>query len=344
MKMASRIMSVAAGFASAWPWGGIAERLAVRLGHAMPENRIVRSFCLHFGFWLLLRNEIVERVAVLSSGGKMLLRLFPGTIQYYFLGAMSHPAEMPVERLLQRALREGDVFFDIGANVGFYTFFAAPLCGESGRIHAFEANPALRENLLRSVELNRFPKCITINSCAAGISHGGEILLYMPFDTPSDDPSGMPSTIQHEWLESGREISVLQISVDGYILENRIARLDIVKIDIEGGELNAFKGMIETFKNTPPAFVICELMGATLSFAAGEYVQRASSAPDPREIIEFMHGQGYQPWHIRPEDGKLDHVCSLDDVENAVSISNVENVCFARAGLQQVRPELYAGL
>ena len=335
-------MSVVAGIASAWPWGGVAERFAVRLGHRMPGSRIVRSFCLHFGLRLLRRNGKVERVAEIAPGGKMLLQLFPGTIQYYFLGAMCHSVEIPVEKLLRGALREGDVFFDIGANVGFYTFLAAPLCGEIGWIHAFEANPALRENLLRSAKLNCFPERIAINSVAVGATHGGEILLYMPSDNPSDNPSGIPSTIQHEWLNSGAEISVPLISIDGYMSENKIVRLDVVKIDIEGGELNAFKGMVETFKNTPPALVICELMAASLSFVEGEFVQRATSAPDPGEIIEFMLGQGYQPWHIRSCDGKLDHVVSLDEVASAVSATNVENVCFARPGLQRARPELYA--
>lgn len=340
--MASRAMSTVAGIASSWPWGGVAERFAVWLGHGAPESRIVRSFCLHFGLQLLRRNGKVERVAEITSGGKMLLHLFPGTIQYYFLGTMCHPVEMPVEKLLRRALREGDVFFDIGANVGFYTFLAAPLCGENGWVHAFEANPALHENLQRSTGLNRSPERIVINSCAVGAAHGGEILLYMPAGNPSGNPSGVPSTIRHEWLDSGEKIPVPLISIDGYMSENKLGRLDVVKIDIEGGELNAFKGMIEAFKNTPPALVICELMAASLSFAEGEFVQRAASAPDPGEIVEFMHGQGYQPWHIRPYDGKLDHVATMDEMNSAISATNVENVCFARPGLKQTRPELYA--
>jgi hypothetical protein len=143
-------------------------------------------------------------------------------------------------------------------------------------------------------------------------------------------------------LNSGSEIPVPLISIDGYMSENKLDRLDVVKIDIEGGELNAFKGMIETFKNTPPALVICEVMGASLSFVEGEYAQRPASAPDAIEIFEFMRNQGYQPWHIRARDGKLDHVCTLEELENIVTTFNVVNVCFARSGLQQTRSELYA--
>lgn len=338
MKIASNIMSFVTKIAATEPWGSTVEQYAVRLGHMAPGSKIVRSFCLHLGFHLLHRNEVVERVAVLSSGGKMLLHLIPNTVQYYFLGTMdSCPIEVPVERLLKRALREGDIFFDIGANVGFYTFLAAPLCGENGWVHAFEANPKLSTNLIRSAGLNRFPKHIVINSKAVGETHGGEIALYLPSNNCS---TGIPSTIQHEWLNSGSKISVPLISIDGYVLENKIVRLDVVKIDIEGGELNAFKGMVETFKNTPPALVICELMAETLSFVKDEgNYRRSASAPGSIEIIKFMGSQGYQPWHIRTRDGKLDHVSSGDEV---VRIASSFNVCFARPGLQQARPELFA--
>lgn len=342
MKLTSRIMSLFAGIAMAGPWKGGIERLAVRFGHLFPGSRVVRSFCLHVGMRLLNCGEKVERIAETSSGGRMLIHLFPGTIQYYFLGAMCHPVEVPVEKLLRRALREGDIFFDIGANVGFYTFLAAPLCREAGWIHAFEANPALHENLLRSARLNDFPERISINSCAVGETHGGEIMLYMPPGNPPDNSSGIPSTIRHEWLDSGSEISVPLISIDGYVSENKVDRLDVVKIDIEGGELSAFKGMMNTFKRMPPALVICELMAETLSFAEGVYVKRAAAASGPGEIVEFMLGQGYQPWHIRALDGKLDNVVSLDEVARSISSSNVENICFAREGLIQARPELFA--
>jgi FkbM family methyltransferase len=326
-------MSFVARIAADEPWCSIVEGFVVRLGHIAPGSRIVRSFCLHY-----VRNK--EKIAVLSTGGKMLLHLDQSTVLYYFLGTMAcSPSEMPVERLLRRALREGDVFFDVGANVGFYTFLAAPLCGLTGGVHAFEANPALKADLIGSVGLNRFSQCIAINAAAVGETHGGECVLYLPSDSYA---ISLPSTLLHEWLNSGPKVTVPLLSIDGYMSEKKLAKLDVVKIDIEGGELNAFKGMIETFKTVPPALVICELMHSSMSFEKGKSLQRSTFAPDAIEIIKFMRARGYQPWHIRAYDGRLDHICTQDEIENIVSTSNIMNICFARFGLQQVRPELYS--
>jgi len=319
----------------------MAEETTVRLGHLAPKSRIVRSFCLHFGLSLLRRNESVERIATLSSGGRMLLHLHPGTIQYYFLGTMdSCPVEVPVEQLLRRALRKGDVFFDVGANVGFYTFLAATLCGKAGSVHAFEANPGLKADLVSSVSLNECPERIAINAVAVGQAHGGEIALYFP---PDSSATGIPSTIRHEWLNMGPQLSVPLISIDGYMSDNKLTRLDVVKLDIEGGELSALKGMIKTITTTAPSLIVCELMGSSVSFH-GESHQRSASAHDWSDIVEFMRGQGYEPWHIRPWDGKLDHVSTPDEIEEITAALNVANVCFARPDLRLTRPELYSSV
>jgi len=63
---------------------------------------------------------------------------------------------LPFGRFAERELRAGDVFLDIGANVGFYTLFAAQRVGAGGCVHAFEPEPSTFESLRRSVEANDF--------------------------------------------------------------------------------------------------------------------------------------------------------------------------------------------
>src|SRR6266849_1762435 len=118
MKIASWVMSLTARIAVSGPWRGIVEKIAVRLGCLVPHCRVVHSFCKHFGRHLVGQEKKGERIARLSSGGQMLLDLDESTVLYYFHGTMVGPSEIPVERLLRRTLREGSVFFDMGA-----TFF-----------------------------------------------------------------------------------------------------------------------------------------------------------------------------------------------------------------------------
>src|SRR5437899_2850268 len=113
-----------------------------------PTSRTVQSFCRHFGSRLMEHEgNAFERTAVFASGGRMYCGLDGHigqlALMYYFLGTITGQTEdeRPIVRLLDRLVREGDVFFDVGANLGFYSFYVGPLCGRSGSIHAFEANP-----------------------------------------------------------------------------------------------------------------------------------------------------------------------------------------------------------
>ena len=58
------------------------------------------------------------------------------------------------------ALREGDLYVDIGANVGYFTLLASHLVGKSGKVLSVEADPVTFEELLKNLELNRLPECV----------------------------------------------------------------------------------------------------------------------------------------------------------------------------------------
>ncbi len=337
MGLVSHIMSAVGKIAVGGPWRDVVEQLAVRLGHRYPENRLVQSFCRYIGMHLVrLEGEKSERIATLSTGGKMAFHFYTSAHMYYFLGTMAQPDEVSIVKLLHRALRKGDVFFDVGANVGFYTFFALPLCGELGSVHAFEANPVFIPNLLRSVELNRISNCVVVNAAAVGERHGGEGVLHLPSDSRA---IGIASTYLHDWLDRELIVQVPLVSIDGYMREKKITQLDVVKIDVEGGELDVFKGMNEIFQKRTGVLIVCELMPKK-GVVGGNYGYAATSAPSPVEVLDFMHDQGYVPRHIRTQDGRLDRMVTRDELSR---LSHTINVAFVCPKLQQSRRELFAG-
>ncbi len=335
-------MSAVGKIALGGPWRAVVEQLAVRLGHRFSSNRAIHSFCKHIGFHLVSQERgDHERIVSLSSGGKVLFQLGSNTIVYFHGNMIWSPLEIPVERLLRRAFQEGHVFFDIGANIGFYTFFAAPLVAESGSVHAFEPNPELVPNLFRSIELNKFPNRIIINAVAVGNVHGGNIPLYLPSDIRVKTNIGTPSTYLHDWLDPELKVSVPQVSIDEYMREKKLERLDIVKVDTEGGELNVLKGMRNTLQRTPPLLIVCELMSKTASFIEHGNLYASPSAPSPVDIVDFLHERGYRPWHIRKQDGRLDRMIERYEIVNQTQLAI--NVAFVRPDLQQSRRELFAG-
>lgn len=343
MSLKGYLMGLLSRVAIVKPCRTMVEKLTIVIGHKYPTNRIIISFCRHFGSQLIaLEGNRFERVVTFASGGKMHCggppHLSRFSIMYYFLGTITGQTEdeRPIAKLLSRAIRQGDVFLDIGANFGFYSFFVAPLCGASGEVHAFEPNPVLVQHLLRSVELNKLRENITINPVAVSKESNQSLQLYDP------DRIGCSSLYPHEWLNAETSVLVPVITIDQYRREKNLTHIDVMKIDIEGAELDALRGMLETFQTSPPALIVCELMPLYNTY--GEFnlqdLHRAPSAPEPTDIVDFLYTKGYQPWNIRPYDGRLCNVVHRDAIKDISR--KVSNVAFIRADLKQVRPELFA--
>ncbi len=131
-------------------------------------------------------------------------------------------------------LKPGHVFVDIGANTGFYSLFAASLLGTAGRILAFEPNPRMVERFSLNLAFNGLTERVEVFPIALA-DREGELELYF-------DPRnlGAGTIVRREDAPSVRVKCEPLLQV----LENRgVNRIDVLKIDIEGGEpfvLNPF--------------------------------------------------------------------------------------------------------
>jgi len=343
MSVKGNVVDLLSGLAAAGPWRSTFEKVLVSFAHNYPTSRTVLSFCRHFGNKLVEREgSSFSRRAVFETGGTMLCGGERGVAQvslmYYFLGTITgqHEDERGVAQCLRRLVREGDVFFDLGANFGFYSFYVAPLCGRSGSIHAFEANPYLIPHLRRSSELNGQCGRIRVNASAVGKESGKELPLYDP------EWFGCSSLYAHKWLNRGSKVLVPLVTVDEYVHANNIDRIDVMKIDIEGAELDAFQGMEQTFHVCPPKVIICELTllpdeNDPLRQSAG-VLRRASSAADPKQLTEFLRKKGYELWGIA-EDGRL-RAWQTEKLTSDEPLK-LANAAFVLPTLHTDRPEMF---
>jgi len=346
MTIKGSVVHFLSGLAAAGPWCSACEKALVSFGHRYPMSRTVLSFCRHFGTKLVERGgSSFSRLAVFDTGGVMLCggekKVAEHALMYYFLGTITgqHEDERSVAQCLRRLVREGDVFFDLGANFGFYSLYVAPLCGKSGAIHAFEANPYLIKHLSCSAELNSGCGNILVNARAVGKESGKDLPLYDP------EWFGCSSLYAHEWLNQGSKVMVPLVTIDEYVRQNRIERIDVMKIDIEGAELDAFQGMEETFRVCPPKAIICELTllpdeNDPLRQSAG-VLRRASSAADPRKLSGFLEQKGYELWGIA-DDGRL-RTWEAGKL-TADEPLKLANAAFVLPGLQSSRPEMFVPL
>lgn len=158
----------------------------------------------------------------------------------YLLGT-SEPDE---QALLAEHLGSGDVFYDIGANVGVFSTIAARLVGTTGRVYAFEPHPESSASAERNAELNEFAN-VTVLTTAVSDANGKMTLSL----------SG--KSANHR-LGEGSGIEVDVVALDHWIRREKARPPTLVMIDVEGAELNVLDGMQETLAQHRP-LVCCEV-------------------------------------------------------------------------------------
>jgi FkbM family methyltransferase len=332
MTMKGQVVNMVCRLAVGSPLRGGAESLLRSAGRRFPTSRTVQSFARHFGTSVMRREgPSFERVVTFASGGKM--RCGPEepvgflALQHYFLGTITGQMEdeRPIVSFLDKAVRNGDVFIDVGSNLGFYSVYVGPLCGKTGEVHAFEANPTLIEPLNRTISLNNHQSNIRLNAVAVGKESNRSLRLYDP------GRIGSSSFHAHGWLNKDSFVSVPVVALDDYAARNGMTRIDGMKVDIEGAELEAFQGMAGIFERCPPKFIVSELMPEAVS-------TRAESAARPTEIMDFLARRGYVACQLAADGALLLPPVTSAEVESA---PHVVNVVFAHSRLRRDRPDLF---
>ena len=167
--------------------------------------------------------------------------------------------EPMVHEALRRTLGPGGVFVDVGCNVGYTALLAARIVGAAGRVVALDAQRECAEATRANARLNGLEQ-IEVRHCAAGAASGeAEVIV-------TQDPlwTRLASVGEHP-LEVRRE-RVAVTSIDDLVERLDLANVDVVKIDVEGGELDVVAGMTRTLAAQRP-FVIAEMHDRNAPFA-----------------------------------------------------------------------------
>jgi FkbM family methyltransferase len=146
---------------------------------------------------------------------------------------------------LSNHLKAGDTFVDIGANIGVYSLIASKLLSNKGKVISFEAS---KKNYLRLQEHIQLNHAININAHHLAIADNEkEITLF--YDEQEAN-IGMISAYGNE-DEAGEKIKA--VALDNFLKNEKI---DFIKIDIEGGEYDALKGMRNILQTQSPTILL----------------------------------------------------------------------------------------
>lgn len=168
----------------------------------------------------------------------------------YWSGLQGHEPETMA--VFTRLVSRPQVFFDVGASTGLFALVAAAHNPET-QVHAFEAVPEIYEFMVNNIALNGLSNLKAVQGCVT--DYDGDATVYLnrtpalPFATSS----------LKGYRASGRSITTPALRLDGYVAQNGISAVDLIKLDTEATEDAALRGAADILRRFEP-IIICEVL------------------------------------------------------------------------------------
>ena len=181
------------------------------------------------------KNTVLPIISGPLRGAKWIVR---SGVFSYWLGTY----EKEIQNQFNFLVKEGDIVFDIGAHIGFYTLLASRLVGRTGKVFSFEPNSQNLSYLRRHIDLNNCHNVVVIESAVS--SKEGRKVFY-------ESESSFTGSLYPLDFKPTTSGEVVVKSLDLELERGRIPPPRIIKIDVEGEEYAALKGaknLIEKFK------------------------------------------------------------------------------------------------
>jgi FkbM family methyltransferase len=171
--------------------------------------------------------------------------------QIFWYGYYSRDIVMTMDELLSL----GMVVFDIGANIGEISLYAARRVGEEGSVYCFEPIPALYETLSFNVSRNDLAQAYPIRM---GVSNKlGMVPIYRSDSRFADGTVHEGLGTLYPMKNRTTPVGEIQLTtLDAFCEEKQIHRLDLIKIDVEGSELDVLMGGEQTLRRYRPRLII----------------------------------------------------------------------------------------
>lgn len=163
--------------------------------------------------------------------------------------------------LLTHIISPGDVCLDVGANYGEWSYYMSKCTGSTGKVFAIE--PVPQTTLILKRTLKKFSLLnVEMHQLVFGDSNRNMIMCVPREKYGFYNLPGAFVTIDEK--DTGSNVKVQMVSLDSFVNEHNIEKMDFVKCDIEGAEMLFFKGAVGVLSKNKPV-IICEI---TEKFAA----------------------------------------------------------------------------
>lgn len=260
------------------------------------------------GFWRLvypLRKRGRFATARTFFGAKMEVVL-PSATEIFLFGAKTHDSEIRLARFLMKNLQLGDVFCDVGAHFGYFSLLASQLVGEKGRVVAFEAS----KSTFGILQKNLSP-CTNATPLHLAASDVDKVLVFNEFPALYSEYNSLvlPALKNAEWMKNNppQRTEVTGVRLDDFFVKENCLP-NILKIDVEGAELQVLHGMSKFLSENSPVIVM-------------EYLLGSSQNEAHRNAVAFSQMLGYQVYRIK-SDGGLEPCGNIEAAMVAVGLDS----------------------
>lgn len=212
--------------------------------------------------------------------------------------------ESELSRLLKKILKKGSVFIDCGANIGELSIRASECVGASGKVLAIEPMPQTANVIRHNIALNNLKNTEVIQKAVGGSV--GERQIYF-----KDDAAIRVDNSFFQFQEHYKSsIKILVTSLDVIVDEERLDQIDVIKLDVEGAEMEALSGAKKLLtQETRRPFIIFEYHKEVASRAGWSF----------RDIYKLLQSLNYEVRYITKGNlGKIIEEADINDLEKII--------------------------
>ena len=189
-----------------------------------------------------------------------------------------NPHERGEVKFLKSIVKEGMNVIDVGGHIGVTTVVIARKVGKRGLVYSFEPVPKYFEILKKNLSANELEN---VEAFQLAVTDRLETIDFYQY-------GGLSGIIPEE---GAKKFKVDTISIDRFIKEQNVDRLDLINMDCQGSEFLVFKGAKESLRKNKVR-IFCEVHHASLK-RLGQSV---------KHVVQYLHKLGYEVHSISPDD------------------------------------------
>jgi len=188
--------------------------------------------------------------------------LYPGSQQMQDIVFGTYERE--TVEIFRKIVKPGMTVVDVGAFIGYYSLLAARLVGRQGKVYAFEPNPEAFAILSRNIEENGYQRVIRAIPKAVS-NHGGKVQLFLA------EREAAQTSLYPGKRGANRSVDVETVILDEFFSQEGWPEVHVVKIDVEGAEVEVLGGMKNLVRKNPQIKIFIEFNPGNQMKSVGNY-------------------------------------------------------------------------